>query len=272
MAGSTSGRERQARFWWAAVIGIAAIVVLAIAFFSAVAPVTDAEYRMRGMRALQDQRYSAAVADLSQALSLLPTHETHSRCACHVGLGIAYLKLGEFEQAVHQLSRAIELQPEYPGSYLLRANAYDHLGRDREELEDWKERLRLVPDDRFALTRTAACLCDLGDAEAALQYARCLSETSPRNPNAHYTMGYVDFHRGSCDTAVQHFSRAIDLNSGFANAYFARGHCYYRLGQRAKADSDRRSALRLCPSMAAEAYESSSSTVLQRPAAEKRKE
>jgi len=80
---------------------------------------TEEDYRQRGMRALQDERYAGAVKDLNHALTLLPSYETDNRTACHVGLGTAHLELGELEEAVHHLSKAIELQPTYPRAGVL---------------------------------------------------------------------------------------------------------------------------------------------------------
>ena len=43
---------------------------------------------------------------------------------------------------------------------------------------------------------------------------------------------------GNFKQAIEDFSKAIELNSKFANAYYIRGLCYQELGDEAKAQAD----------------------------------
>jgi tetratricopeptide (TPR) repeat protein len=192
-----------------------------------VAPKTASDFIKRGIGEIQGKQYSDAVADFSQALSLLPSYDTDSQCFCYCSLGAAYFDLGEYELAVENLSREIELEPNRD-SYVLRAFAYEKLGRCQLALEDWKERLRLVPDDGLALRQSAISLCDLGNYVEALPYAQRMKKVNPSDANAYYTCGYVMFLWGHYDSAIQEFSRALDLKPDYADADTAREECYRR--------------------------------------------
>jgi len=125
----------------------------------------------RGIAEMQGERYSDAVADFSQALNLLPRMTQTINAIVIFSLGAAYLELEESEKAVENMSRAIEMDPHHSDSYSLRAFTFEKLGRCQLALDDWKERLRLVPDDGLSLRQISICLCGLGQYEEALKYA-----------------------------------------------------------------------------------------------------
>lgn len=248
--------------WALALLAFAALVVLVtgVLWWSST-PRDASDYIARGMRRLQHKQYRAAVEDLSRALEVLPPDDTENQHACYLGLSSACLELHEFERAAGNASRAIEIKPEYADSYMLRAMANAWLGHHRESLEDWKARLRLVPNDRLALSQIPACLCDLENYDDALNYARRFAETYPSDAYALYACGYVEGHRRHYEAAIRYFTGALNSKPDYADAHFARGYCYYRLGQTQKADADRKSAVRLSPSLATKKYETFDSTI-----------
>jgi tetratricopeptide (TPR) repeat protein len=64
-----------------------------------------------GLALIGDRRYTEAVDALNIALDLDPTH-----LQSLVGLGDAYLKLGDLDEAQAAYYRALKLRPEYPPS------------------------------------------------------------------------------------------------------------------------------------------------------------
>ncbi len=58
-------------------------------------------------------------------------------------------------------------------------------------------------------------------ADAAHVFTRAVS-TFPNEPRAHYWLGLVSFHAASYTQAVEELSRAIELDSGFKDAYMIR--------------------------------------------------
>ncbi len=217
---------------WVTVLGFATVIVcLTMVLWRGIAPTTAFGHIRQGAQELQHEKYSAAATDFSQALKLLPPYDKDNRCACYFGLGTAYLELGAWEQAVENLSQAIAMQPTHADSYWLRAMAYGHLGRARPALEDWKQRLRLVPNDRLALGQIAVSLCDLAKYDDALTYAHRLADMYPNDANSYYTLGYVQFQRGCYDLAMRDFSKAIHLKPDYTDARTAQRECRSRLGR-----------------------------------------
>jgi serine/threonine protein kinase/tetratricopeptide (TPR) repeat protein len=68
----------------------------------------------------------------------------------HVTLGVAYRKLGRWEDAVRELDRGMRLEPRNPGPAAEAAITFSRLRRYEESIRAWDRLIALVPEDRFA--------------------------------------------------------------------------------------------------------------------------
>ena len=64
-------------------------------------------------------------------------------------------------------------------------------------------------------------------------------------PAQFHTWGMNEAAQGNYQTAIDHFNRALNLNSDFAPAYLGRGLAHYRLGDEAQATEDVKIAAQL---------------------------
>jgi superkiller protein 3 len=118
-------------------------------------------------------------------------------------LGRAYLRQGNFEEAVAALRKALSLERRAAysislGKALLSANRNDSEGSWREALRAFEQALALEPD----------------------------------NAMAHYEIGRLLSQAGAFKPARAHLTRAIDLEPDFYEAYYALGHVCSRTGDR----------------------------------------
>jgi tetratricopeptide (TPR) repeat protein len=67
----------------------------------------------------------------------------------HVTLGIAYRKLGRWDDAVRELDHAMRLEPRNPWPALEAAHTFSRLRRYGESIRAWDRVLALVPEDRI---------------------------------------------------------------------------------------------------------------------------
>lgn len=106
-------------------------------------PTTSAEFFARGLKSAQLGQPDAAARDFEEAAWLDPYNPT-----IQFNLGTAYLSMGFFEQAVVNLDRAIEMQPENSDALGNRAVARTALGQDELAEQDIKSAIELgAPPD-----------------------------------------------------------------------------------------------------------------------------
>jgi serine protease Do len=86
-----------------------------------------------------------------------------------------------------------------------------------------------------------------GDVTRANEYLTEAATKNPKNANAIYYQGLINYTQRNLDTAIANYDRAIQNNSNFSLAYFSRGLAYYRQGDKQKALEDYNQAIRINP-------------------------
>jgi tetratricopeptide (TPR) repeat protein len=91
--------------------------------------------------------------------------------AIRMNRGTAYFTLGDYRAAIEDLSRAIEIDPEFAPAYLNRGTAYEAMGDYAKAIADFNKALEINP--RYALAyHNRAIVCGaLGDHARALETA-----------------------------------------------------------------------------------------------------
>src|SRR3989338_8732517 len=64
--------------------------------------------------------------------------------------GIAYVNKGQFDQAISDYNKALEINPRYAGAYYSRGVAYDSKGQYDQAISDYNKALELNPMDALA--------------------------------------------------------------------------------------------------------------------------
>ena len=91
--------------------------------------------------------------------------------------GNAYGKKGQYDQAIKDFNRAIELKPDYVEAYINRGNAYNEEGEYEQAIKDYSKAIELEPD-------------------AA---------------DAYYNLGVAYYKKGQYERAKEDFQRACEL-------------------------------------------------------------
>lgn len=113
-----------------------------------------------------------------------------------INSGIAYGAQGNFDAAIAEFNKAIEMNPNIAEAYDNRAYAY----------------------------------CCKGDLDTAISdYNKALG-INPNDVNAFYGLGDVYYKKGNPDLAISEFSKAIGIDSSYAKAYYGRCAAYFFKG------------------------------------------
>ncbi len=175
---------------------IARTFALALLFGAACAgraeAVEDLEYCFNGSAAQQAGQHDLAISFYNQCIEWGDLNLGNLAIVLY-NRGTSRQFLEDFEGAVADYGRAIEINPEKANAYNGRCWAYAMLRRPEEALADCDESLRLVPDDPYTLDSRALVYWLLGrdnEAQADLLRARELNRTFP-----HWEERFRDFRK-----------------------------------------------------------------------------
>ncbi len=228
-------------------------------------------------RAADDQVCSAAynagvTADVDGAIAKITSviqRGTKSWLCFHYR-GALYNQKGDVNQAILDVSRAVELAPKGETRPLeLRALYYDATGQWDKALADCDVVLAIKPkNDEFARYYASCLLHRSGDLQRLGRYSEALAAADealkPQNKLDQGLRSWVYLWRGysllwlngwsktSTDhlaEAIESFDQSIALGKTDRNRYFFRGYAEWRLGQFDKAKADAAMHLQLEPRM-----------------------
>ena len=172
-------------------------------------------------------------------------------------LGNAYTRLGQPDEAVEHLHRALAVAEHHHDGVLLghthRALARAWLLKDtRQALEHATQALAIFRAlgnpvwEAWAFTQAGWCAAQVGDHHLARAHCRAALTVFRRHPdpageaNAWRSLGYVEHHTGHHERAIQHYQRALTLYRDVSDADLAivlngLGHPHAALGHRGQA-------------------------------------
>ena len=109
---------------------------------------------------------------------------TERNAVAHNNLGALRAERGRLDEAVVQIEKALEIQPDY-------ADAHDNLG---------------------------VVLTDQGRIEEAIVHLNKALAANPNLAGAHYNLARALFRRGSVDEAMTHYRKALEINPNYVEA------------------------------------------------------
>jgi len=107
--------------------------------------------------------------------------------------GIAFDKIGQYDQAISSFNKAIEINPKYTDAYFNRGMAYAAKGQFNQAISDYNKVL----------------------------------ESNPRDAEAYENRGLAYSKQGQLDQAISDFNKALEIDSTLTLAYYGRGVSYY---------------------------------------------
>jgi tetratricopeptide (TPR) repeat protein len=105
--------------------------------------------------------------------------------------GKRYYNLGEYDKAIHDFTRAIELESNYVFAYAERGLAWEKKGFHDKALADFTKALEINPQYVKAIKYRAYTLQEIGEyAKAIEDYNRAI-EINPEDSEAFYQIGSI---------------------------------------------------------------------------------
>ncbi|QKM64326.1 hypothetical protein DCO17_03190 [Polynucleobacter tropicus] len=212
-----------------------------------------------GTLLLQQKDYSAALELLSNAIKL-----NSKNPICFNNQGICLKNLNRLDEALNSYNQAITLKPDYDEAIFNRSNLYSALKKYDEALEGYDQALKLKPQYIDAVINKANTLGELRRYDEAIQVYELALSYQPDHENA--LLGIAQAQRATRDfgksffnidralqfrlspagfssqgdlyrskhqfeLALESYSRAIDIDSECAGAWFGKGLALSRLSR-----------------------------------------
>lgn len=153
----------------------------------------------------------------------------------YFGRAMDFMMVKNYESAIADINRAIDLQPKFALAYFLRAGAYymQHqlerggASKDKSPSPDAAAAAKLLVQNTSD-EKLAAALADFNE----------VLKLSPKSVYALYNRGFIYLLMGDYTSAINSFNEAIAIKPDFGEAFYNRGLMYFKLGNRDKGVSD----------------------------------
>ena len=209
----------------------------------------DAEqYFHSGIKALQRGHSSEAIQDLTKAIELNPND-----AEAYAVRGASYISQDKHDQAIQDLTKAIELKPDYAEAYDIRGHAYLRQEEHDRVIQDLTKAIELKPKLAGAYYFRSLAYYSKSEYDCAIQDLTKAIELNPNDADTYYARSRAYVVQEEHDWAIKDSTKAIELNPKLAGAYNIRGLAYYSKSEYDYAIQDLTKAIELKPDYA-EAY------------------
>jgi tetratricopeptide (TPR) repeat protein/peroxiredoxin len=188
----------------------------------------------------------------SEAFFQLALLDDPSSAEANYGLGSVYLQQQKSDEARKSFQRAVQLQPNYPGTL---PKAWNNLGilaaragRTDEAVNNFERALKLDPDYIIALNNLGNAYRQGGQWEEAKRAFQRALELNPADPEANYALGMVFAQLGQTQQTYEYLQKALAARPAYPEALNNLGILYLRTQRRDEAENSFKESMRVAPS------------------------
>lgn len=162
-------------------------------------------------------------------------------------LGVVLEKQGALQDSLEVLLKAIEMDPQFLGSYLNLANTLEKMEDLEGAISVSKQAMQLNPKNIGAHLILGGLLQKKKDFEGAIGEYRKVIEINPQWPGVYLNLGLALEEKGDLEGAIVAYRKAIKLNPQFSGAHNNLGNVYGKLGRGLAAIVEYRRAIQIDP-------------------------
>jgi tetratricopeptide (TPR) repeat protein len=202
-------------------------------------------YFNRGLEYYNNGDFDQAISEYNKVIQLVPNNAN-----AYYNRGLAYAGKGDLDPAISDYDKAIQLNPDFFEAYINRGNAYFDNGNMDQAISDFDKAIQLNPDFVMAYYNRGNAYKDKGDLDRAISDFDQAIQLDPTLAQAYVNRGIAYSEQGDLDRAISDYDKAIQIRPDDTLTYFARGNAYRDKGDLDRALSDFDQAIQLNPNLA----------------------
>lgn len=179
-------------------------------------PDNPSQYNNRAAARFKLTDYNGALTDLNKALELSPHYPD-----AHYNSGLAKLKLKNYAGAIEDFKLVTDIIPKDHNAYYNSALAKYLAGKKEEALLDLDEALKLSPGFEWALCNSAVIKNESGKPEEAIQLLTKAIGINGKDGDYYYNRGQAYQKAGNASNACNDFKKGAELGSAKASEFAA---------------------------------------------------
>jgi len=186
----------------------------------------DAElYKNRADIYHKQDNYDNAIVDYTKAIELNPEYAVDA----YLSRGLCYNDIEDYDSALNDYTKVIEFNPENEAVYMCRGVCYESLEDYDSALKDYTKVIELNPKKEDAYLCMGNCYSFLElmeNYEVTLKNYTKAIEINSEYEEAYLFRGRRYFDLQNYDAALKDYTKTIEINSKNEEAYLERGKCY----------------------------------------------
>ena len=163
--------------------------------------------------------------------------------------GSCYYRIGAFQNAIQDFSRAIDLEPDNADLYLYLGNSYGEMDMFTEAIKNFNVAREISFGDYYSNLTKAYEDINSRKYPSALARATSAIDENPTDPIPHSYKGISLYHLGKLDAAIVHLDTATKLDPDNAATVYNLGLAYMASKNTDEAISQFEKAMSIDPSL-----------------------
>ncbi len=183
------------------------LLVILLIMLSLVGCSNEQHYLELGNKKYDSEEYDTAISNYNRAVEINPKNP-----AAYYLRGLAHYKKGEKQQAIIDISESIQLSGGFKRAYINRGVILNEVGRFNDALNDYESALSLKPGDLEIRTLRAYTLFKKGDYKAADREYTDLILEDPDNSKLYRGRADARYQIHSYGGAISDYSKALEIS------------------------------------------------------------
>ena len=156
-------------------------------------------------------------------------------------------KQGDFKAEAADTSPIVQADSQDPDAYIAQAYAYSNAGKNDQAIEDMSRAIELEPQASMYLVIRSQLYTRVGRLDLALDDANSVIDLAPHSADSYSNRGFIYLVSGNSDMALADLSQAIKLDPNVALFHLQKGFAYGMQQRYAEAEQEWKAALRVRP-------------------------